>query len=340
MPSRASSSVVRRNPSMPQARQLHGLEESSGIRQGDRGGCRCLIVKLIRQLALALAAAASIAILDATPVQAHTPPTAASSTTTYTVQPGDALTSIAKRMGIKLADLLAVNHLMISSMIYPGRVLTLPAGSLPAPANVPSTGPTTPSTATTASTSPYTVKAGDTLFMIARRHGVTLTAVLATNLFTSTTTILPGQVIRIPTPAVAPAPTSGQTRPTSSRIDTLVAYLREQVGKPYKFFTAGPDTFDCSGLVVAGYRQIGVSLPHQSRMQATIGAEVDWRNEPIKAGDLIFVVSSVDPTRIGHVGIALDANTWIQAVGTGVPVRIRPIPSSDKISAVRRLVGA
>ena len=50
-------------------------------------------------------------------------------------------------------------------------------------------------------------------------------------------------------------------------------------------------------------------------MQSTIGTEVDWRNEPIKAGDLIFMVSSVDPTRIGHVGIALDANTWIQAVG-------------------------
>jgi len=75
-------------------------------------------------------------------------------------------------------------------------------------------------------------------------------------------------------------------------------------------------------------------------MQSTIGTEVDWRNEPIKAGDLIFMVSSVDPTRIGHVGIALDATTWIQAVGTGIVVRIRPIPSSDKISAVRRIVDA
>jgi len=83
-----------------------------------------------------------------------------------------------------------------------------------------------------------------------------------------------------------------------------------------------------------------VTLPHQSRMQSTIGTEVDWRNEPIKAGDLIFMVSSVDPTRIGHVGIALDATTWIQAVGTGIVVRIRPIPSSDKISAVRRIVDA
>lgn len=295
---------------------------------------------MIRQLALALAVATPIAAIDVTPALAHTPPVA-STTTTYTVQPGDALASIARKVGVKLADLLALNHLTISSTIHPGRVLAVPAASPPAPANTSSTGPIAPGNATAGATSAYTVKAGDALFMIARRHGVTLPALLAANSFTSTTTILPGQVIRIPAVAVtAPAPTSGQSTTTSSRIDTVIAYLRQQVGKPYKFFTAGPDTFDCSGLVVAGFRQIGVTLPHQSRMQSTIGTEVDWQNEPVKAGDLIFMVSSVDPTRIGHVGIALDANTWIQAVGTGIPVRVRPIPSSDKISAVRRIVEA
>ena len=293
---------------------------------------------MIRQLALALAVATPIVAVDVTPALAHTPPATASTTTTYTVQPGDALASIASRMGVKLADLLTLNHLTISSTIHPGRVLTMPGGSPPAPANASQTVPISQGTAT--ATSAYTVEAGDALFMIARRYGVTLAALLAANSFTSTTTILPGQVMRIPAPAAvtAPAPTSGQARTTSSPIDTLVTYLRQQVGKPYKFFTAGPDTFDCSGLVVAGYRQIGVTLPHQSRMQSTIGTVVDWRNEPIKAGDLIFMVSSVDTTRIGHVGIALDANTWIQAVGTGIPVRVRPIPSSAKISAVRRIV--
>lgn len=292
---------------------------------------------MIRNLALALAVAAPIATVDVTPARAHTPPAAASPTTTYTVRPGDALASIASKMGVKLSDLLAINHLTISSTIHPGRVLTLPAGP-PAPTNSSSTAPTSHGTATPASTTPYTVKAGDALFTIARRHSVTLAALLAVNSFSSTTTILPGQVIRIPATAVVPAPAPTST--ASARIDTLLTYLRQQVGKPYKFFTAGPETFDCSGLVVAGYRQIGVTLPHQSRMQSTIGAEVDWRNKPIKAGDLIFMVSSVDPTRIGHVGIALDANNWIQAVGTGIPVRIRPIPSRDKISAVRRIVDA
>ena len=292
-------------------------------------------MKLTRQLLLALAVATPIAGIDVAPALAHTTP-AASSVQTYTVQPGDALASIARKTGVKLSDLLAVNHLTISSAIHPGRVLTLPVGSAPAPANP--TVPTSQGNPTTASTTSYTVKAGDALFMIARRHGISLAALLAANSFTNTTTILPGQVIRIPVAtAVAPVPASAST--TNSRIDTVVTYLREQVGKPYKFFTAGPDTFDCSGLVVAGYRQIGVALPHQSRMQSTLGTQVDWRNDPIKAGDLIFIVSSGDTTQIGHVGIALDANTWIQASGTGIPVRIRPIPSSNKISAVRRIIG-
>lgn len=301
---------------------------------------------MIRQLALALAVAASIATLDVTAAQAHTPPAAASNATTYTVRPGDGLASIASKLGVKLADLLAINDLTISSTVHPGRVLAVPTERPPAPTNTPSTGPTSQGTAAAPPTSPYTVKAGDALFMIARRHGATLEALLVTNSFSSSSTILPGQVIRIPAPTPvpaavpAPAPTSGQTRATSSPIDTLVTYLREQVGKPYKFFTAGPDTFDCSGLVVAGYRQIDVTLPHQSRMQSTIGTEVDWHNEPIEAGDLIFMVSSTDTTRIGHVGIALDSSTWIQSVAPGIPVRIRPIPNSDKISAVRRIVDA
>ena len=299
---------------------------------------------MIRQLALALAVAALIATIEVTPAFAHTPPTATTAAATYTVQPGDALASIARDLGVKLADLLALNDLTISSTIHPGRILTVPVGQSVVPATTSPAAPSSPGAAATAPATPYTVKAGDALFLIARRHGLTLAALLAANSFTSTTTIVPGQVIRIPDTAVVPvpasaaAPTSGPTKSTSSAIDTLVTYLREQVGKPYKFFTAGPETFDCSGLVVAGYRQIGVTLPHQSRMQATIGTAVDLRNEPIKAGDLIFMVSSVDPTRIGHVGIALDANTWIQAVGTGIPVRIRPIPSSDKISAVRRIL--
>lgn len=298
-------------------------------------------VKMLRQLALVLAVAAPLATLDATVAVAHTSTAApvATTATTYTVKAGDGLASIARKVGVRLADLLAANQLTISSTIHPGQVLALPAGGNSSPSQP---NPTSQPPSTTGTT-PYTVKAGDSLFVIARRNGVTLNALLSANSFTVASTILPGQVIRIPastTNAVTPAgsPNDTASSPATTPIETLVSYLRQQVGKPYKFFTAGPDTFDCSGLVVAGYRQIGIVLPHQSRMQSSIGTAVDWRNQSIQAGDLIFMVSSVDPTRIGHVGIALGDGTWIQAVATGIPVRIRAIPSADKISAVRRIV--
>ena len=106
---------------------------------------------------------------------------------------------------------------------------------------------------------------------------------------------------------------------------------------PYKFFSAGPDTFDCSGLVVAAFRQIGMSVPHQSRALARLGNAVDWRSEPIAAGDLVFTSAVGDPELITHVGIALDSLRWVHAVGFGRTVTIGTLPSTDRIMAVRRI---
>ena len=233
-----------------------------------------------------------------------------------------------------LVDLLAANNMTVTSVIHPGDTLSVPGSTTAAPPNT---------SAPVTSTSPYTVVSGDYLAGIANSNGVTLKALLAANGLKVTSAIHPGQVLQVP-PATKPiVPAAGSTSsPTGGAVAapsaTLVNYLRAQVGKPYKFFTAGPDTFDCSGLVVAGYKQLGITLIHQSRMQATMGTAVDWRSEPLVAGDLVFMRSSNDPTQIGHVGIALDSKTWIQAVGTGIPVRIRPLPSDDRIEAVRRIL--
>jgi peptidoglycan endopeptidase LytE len=292
----------------------------------------CIIRRLSLAVCIASTTLAALALQPAVAL-AHNPAPVAPSA--YTVRAGDSISGIARKFGVRLSDLLTANDIRITSTIHPGDVLVVPVSSMPVASSVPSSSSGNPST-------PYTVKAGDSLFAIATRAGVTLRALLAANSFTQATTILPGQVIRLP--AAAPTTPGGSSTaitapaPAITPSDVLVGYLRQQIGKPYKFFTAGPDSFDCSGLVVAGYRQIGVTVPHQSRMQATIGASVDWRNEPIVAGDLIFMVSSVDTTQIGHVGIALDSKTWIQAVAPGIPVRVRPIPTVDKISAVRRIL--
>ena len=128
--------------------------------------------------------------------------------------------------------------------------------------------------------------------------------------------------------------------PTSSATGAaaVVEYVLAQVGKPYRFFAKGPDAFDCSGLTLAAYAQIGVSLVHYSAYQARQGTAVDFRNEPIRPGDLVFQARRGSDT-INHVGIAISSNRSIQAVGTGQTVRVGPMPASSTIDSFRRFVG-
>ena len=124
----------------------------------------------------------------------------------------------------------------------------------------------------------------------------------------------------------------------AGKVDAVLTYARQQVGVPYRFFAAGPDAFDCSGLVVAAYRQAGISLPHQSLALSKVGTAVDWTTEPILPGDLVLTASTATPTVISHVGIAIDDTTWIQAVGVGRTVSVGRMPVDTKILGVRRVV--
>jgi cell wall-associated NlpC family hydrolase len=228
----------------------------------------------------------------------------------------------------------------------------LPAADPPATGAAASGGGTTQTAATKPAAGPsYTVKPGDFLFGIATKTGVALKDLLAVNGMTVASVILPGQTIQLPAGAVladaslapvTPASTASRATPEeaarAAKLQSLVAFLQAQVGKAYEFNAAGPDSYDCSGLVRAAYLQIGISLPHQSMLQAQKGRAIDWRAEPLQPGDLVFQYSA-GKTYISHVGIALSKTTWIQAAGTGIPVKIGPLPSDDRIVAVRRIVG-
>jgi LysM repeat protein len=286
------------------------------------------------------AGASAASIGRSSSVSAAPATTASAGSSEYVVKPGDALSLIARRNGISLAALLDANDLSITSLILPGQRLQLPAGDRTAsPAATATTPASTPSTRAGFD---YTVEAGDALSLIAWRHGVSLGALLAANEISATSLIMPGQRLRIPSAVRPVAATPARTpnspvRAANSSIDTLLSYLKAQVGAPYKFFSAGPETFDCSGLVVAAFRQVGMSVPHQSRALAKLGAPVDWRAASISAGDLVFTSATNDPDMITHVGIALDSRRWIHAVGHGKTVSIGSLPSDSKIMAVQRI---
>ena len=109
--------------------------------------------------------------------------------TSYTVVPGDSVSSIAGRYGVSTASVLALNGLSWKSLIFPGQVLKLSTSSSAA-------GHAAPVAA--GSGGRYTIVRGDTISAIAARFGVTTQAVLTANGLGWSSIIYPGQTIAIP----------------------------------------------------------------------------------------------------------------------------------------------
>ena len=253
---------------------------------------------------------------------------------TYVVAKNDSLTGIASKAKVKFTDLLAVNGFKATSVILPGQVIKLPDAAVVvavstnnAPAVVAQVG---------VSGSTYTVVKNDSLSGIASKAKVSLSSFLAVNGFKKTSVIVPGQIVKLPEGANAAVTTS--TPATPSRLQVVLDFARAQIGKPYAFGKAGPTSYDCSGLTLAAFAQVKVSLPHQSLAQSKLGSAVDWRVTGVQAGDLVFTFSTKNQSQISHVGIAISATQWIEAPYTGGAVRISALPSASKIQAVRRVL--
>ena len=92
---------------------------------------------------------------------------------------------------------------------------------------------------------------------------------------------------------------------------------KKHLGVPYVFGGFSPSGLDCSGFVAYVYQQMGISLPHQSQEQATVGKAVSMAT--VQPGDILSWKPGVGPT--GHVAIYIGGGQIIHAVpGQGVIV--------------------
>ena len=256
---------------------------------------------------------------------------------TYVVAKNDSLTGIASKAKVKFNDLLAVNGFKATSVILPGQVITLPDAAVVAA--VSDNGSVVAAAPVIASSSTYVVAKNDSLSGIASKAKVSLSAFLAVNGFTKSSVIIPGQVVKLPEGAKVTVATSTSSTPAApSRLQVVLDFAQAQVGKPYEFGKAGPTSYDCSGLTLAAFAQVKVSLPHQSLLQSKLGTAIEWKSVGVQAGDLVFTFSSRNLTQISHVGIAISATQWIEAPYAGGSVRISTLPSASKIQAVRRVL--
>jgi cell wall-associated NlpC family hydrolase len=103
---------------------------------------------------------------------------------------------------------------------------------------------------------------------------------------------------------VAPPPTHGG----------VVGVAMSQLGTPYVWGGGAPGGFDCSGLVMWAYAQVGVSLPHSSYAQYGYGVPVS--KDQLQPGDLVFFDG------LGHVGIYIGGGQFVHAPHTGDVVKI------------------
>ena len=88
-----------------------------------------------------------------------------------------------------------------------------------------------------------------------------------------------------------------------------------QLGVPYQWGGASPsEGFDCSGLVMWAYAQVGVSLPHNAAAQHASGTPVS--RSDLQPGDIVFFYGD------GHDGIYIGGGQFVHAPHTGDVVKI------------------
>ncbi len=105
-------------------------------------------------------------------------------------------------------------------------------------------------------------------------------------------------------------------------------YAMTRIGDAYVWGAAGPDTFDCSGLVVWAYAHLGISLPHYTGDLWNSGVHVP--RSQLEPGDLLFFFAD-----IGHVGIYVGNGFMLDAPTYGIPVGIHPVFWNAYDGAVR-----
>jgi cell wall-associated NlpC family hydrolase len=96
--------------------------------------------------------------------------------------------------------------------------------------------------------------------------------------------------------------------------EAAVSAALSKVGAPYAMGAAGPDAFDCSGLVMWALRHADIDAPHSSFAQYGMGKHVG--RSDIERGDLVFFDSF--GAGASHVGIATSATTAVSATSHGV----------------------
>jgi cell wall-associated NlpC family hydrolase len=143
----------------------------------------------------------------------------------------------------------------------------------------------------------------------------------------------------VKTPPSAPIINPNPPVPVAGAVAGAIAYAEAQLGEPYAFGGAGPNSWDCSGLTMMSYRAVGVYIGTHSvtNQYNTLKSEGRLVNlSQLLPGDLLFYA---DGGGFYHVTMAVGGGRMIEAPRAGVPVRVVAIRYGDLVPYVGRPTG-
>ncbi|UUU24269.1 C40 family peptidase [Streptomyces sp. DSM 40750] len=126
--------------------------------------------------------------------------------------------------------------------------------------------------------------------------------------------------------------TTTTTAPATGSVGTVIGFLKAQLGDAYVLGAAGPNAWDCSSLVQAAFKQVGVDLPRVSQDQSMQGTEVSLSN--LQVGDILYWGSKGSAY---HVGVYVGNGQYLDAANPSKGVVIQDLSGYPATGAVRVL---
>ncbi|MFI6550171.1 C40 family peptidase [Streptomyces prunicolor] len=132
--------------------------------------------------------------------------------------------------------------------------------------------------------------------------------------------------------ATTSASTSTSSSTATGSAAAVVSFVKAQIGKSYVLGATGPSAYDCSGLVGAAFKQVGISLPRVSQDQSTAGTQVSLSN--LQAGDILYWGSAGSAY---HVAVYVGDGMFVGAQNPSTGIVERPLSYDMPTGAVRVL---
>ncbi|MEU0131907.1 MULTISPECIES: C40 family peptidase [unclassified Streptomyces] len=130
----------------------------------------------------------------------------------------------------------------------------------------------------------------------------------------------------------ASASSSSSSSSATGSAASVISFAQSQVGDAYVSGGTGPNSWDCSGLVQAAFRTVGVDLPRVSQDQSTAGTQVSLDN--LQPGDILYWGGAGSAY---HVGIYVGGGQFVGAQNSSTGVVQKSLDYDPPSGAVRVL---